>query len=119
MIRVVQRQRVAKSLSDLRSQRTHPNFAGYLHLLQQARELGRIVNLPPKFLPFFERFFRVKDHPIGTPYIKPFTQKASDLWLNENVAGSYAPSSFREGKPFSKVVLSASPEAYSLYADHT
>ena len=60
------------------------------------------------------------NHPLGTPYIKPFTeQKAStkNLWLNENVAGSYAPSSLRPGQPFRQVVK-IEGRKYSLFPDH-
>jgi len=77
--------------------------------------------LKPNFVEFFQEFFLVKDHPIGTPYIKPFTnQKASDknLWLNENVAGSYAPSSLRPDQPFGKVVHVDHDKTYALPPDH-
>ena len=54
------------------------------------------------------------------PYIKLFTeQKASskNLWLNENVAGSYAPSSLRPDQPFRQVV-NISGRKYSLPTNH-
>ena len=60
------------------------------------------------------------NHPLGAPYIKLFTeQKAStkNLWLNENVAGSYAPSSLRLGQPFRQVV-DIEGRKYSLPPDH-
>src|SRR6185436_4965691 len=66
------------------------------------------------------RFFFVVNHPLGAPYIKPFTeQKAStkNLWLNENVAGSYAPSSLRPEQPFRQVV-NIEGKKYSLPPDH-
>ena len=71
-------------------------------------------------LTFFQTFFLVGNHPLGAPYIKPFTeQKASNksLWLNENVAGSYAPSSLRPDQPFRQVV-SIQEKKYSLPPDH-
>jgi hypothetical protein len=120
MVYVVRKAVVARSLARLRGQKTHTLFAGYLHLHQRASELGRLEDLQPKFLQFFERFFLVGNHPLGTPYIKPFTeQKAStkNLWLNENVAGSYAPSSLRSGQPFLNVV-NIDGRKYSLYPDH-
>lgn len=76
--------------------------------------------MQPEFLPFFKQFFLVANHPLGTPYIKIFTeQKASErnLWLNENVAGSYAPSSLRSNQPFRQVV-NIENRTYSLPADH-
>lgn len=120
MIYVIQRRVVARSFARLREQKTHTLFPGYLHLQQQAGRLGRLHDLRPDFLTFFARFFQVRDHPLGTPYIKPFTeQKASskNLWLNENVAGSYAPSSLRPDKPFRQVVR-IEGRKYSLPEDH-
>ena len=115
MIHVIRQPIVALALKALRGERVHPLFAGYLHLQQVSGSAER----EPNFAEFFQRFFLVKDHPIGTPYIKPFTnQKASErnLWLNENVAGSYARSSLRPDQPFRKVV--DVNENYSLRRDH-
>lgn len=39
------------------------------------------------------------------------------MWLNENVAGSYAPSSLRPGQPFRKVV-EIKDKTYSLPKNH-
>jgi hypothetical protein len=104
----------------LREQKTHTLFAGYLYLQYRSTELGRLEDLRPDFLSFFKQFFQVANHPLGTPYIKIFTeQKASErnLWLNENVAGSYAPSSLRSDQPFRKVV-NIENKSYSLSIDH-
>lgn len=112
---------VARSLTRLRDQKTHALFAGYLSLQQRAAQLGKLEDLQPEFLLFYKRFFEVPNHPLGTPYIKIFTeQKASErnLWLNEHVAGSYAQSSLRSNQPFRKVVH-IEERRYSLPADHT
>lgn len=117
---VIQKHFVARSLSRLRAQKTHTLFAGYLYLQQRSSQLNRLEDLQPKFTLFFKHFFRVANHPLGTPYIKLFTeQKASskNLWLNENVAGSYAPSSLRPEQSFRQVVNIVGKE-YSLPADH-
>ncbi len=117
---LIRKQVVAQSLNRLREQKTHTLFAGYIYLQQRACQLGRLSDLQPEFLPFFKQFFSVGNHPLGAPYIKLFTeQKASskNLWLNENVAGSYAPSSLRLGQPFRKVVDIAE-KTYSLPSDH-
>jgi len=117
---IIQKQFVARAFSRLREQKTHTLFAGYLYLQQQAAQLNRLEDLQPEFTSFFKRFLRVNEHPLGTPYIKLFTeQKASakNLWLNENVAGSYAPSSLRPGQPFRQVV-NIIERKYSLPADH-
>ena len=120
MVYVVRKRIVARCLSRLREQKTHTLFAGYLYLQQRAAQLGRLTDLQPEFLPFFKQFFFVENHPLGAPYIKPFTeQKAStkNLWLNENVASSYAPSSLRPGQPFRHVVHIEGRQ-YSLPPDH-
>lgn len=120
MVYVIRKRIVAQSLSRLREQKTHTLFAGYLYLQQLASQLGRLENLQPDFLSFFQRFFFVDKHPLGAPYIKPFTEKPAstkNLWLNENVAGSYAPSSLRPGQPFRRVV-NIEGKKYSLPPDH-
>lgn len=117
---VIQKRFVTRALFRLREQKTHTLFAGYLYLQQRSSQLSRLEDLQPEFTPFFKRFFRVANHPLGTPYIKLFTeQKASakNLWLNENVAGSYAPSSLRPEQPFRQVV-NILDRKYSLPPDH-
>ena len=120
MTYVVRKRIVAESLTRLRQQRTHTLFAGYLYLQQLASQLGRLKDLQPDFRHFFQRFFEVRNHPLGAPYIKPFTEQkpsTQNLWLNENVAGSYAPSSLRPGQPFRQVVI-IEGKGYSLPPDH-
>jgi hypothetical protein len=117
---VIRKRVVAECLSRLRKQKTHTLFPGYLYLQRRASQLGRLEDLQPDFLLFFEQFFLVGNHPLGAPYIKPFTeQRAStrNLWLNKNVAGSYAPSSLRPEQPFRQVV-NIQERKYSLPPDH-
>lgn len=111
---------VARALARLREQKTHTLFAGYLHLQQRAADLRRLQDLRPEFLQFYKQFFEVANHPLGKPYIKIFTEQhasARNLWLNENVAGSYTPSSLRPNHPFRKIVHIEGCE-YSLAEDH-
>ena len=119
-MKLIRRSVVARSLTRLREQKTHTLFAGYLYLQKLSSELNTLEDLQPDFLSYFKKFFLVANHPLGTPYIKLFTeQKPSNknLWLNENVAGSYAPSSLRAGQPFRKVV-NIQAKKYSLPEDH-
>lgn len=120
MPKVIRKEIVACSLARLRLQKTHTLFAGYLYLQFRAAQLGRLNDLEPEFLPFFKQFFQVANHPLGTPYIKIFTEHQANeknLWLNENIAGSYAPSSLRPEQPFRKVV-NIDKKNYSLPNDH-
>lgn len=58
----------------------------------------------PKFKSFFDEFLMVPDG--GSPYLVPFRETGSldsSPWFNGNVAGSYAPSSLRDGGTFLKV----------------
>lgn len=117
---VIRKGVVSEALFRLREQKIHTLFAGYLALQRRSAELRRLTDLQPDFRNFFDEFFLVKDHPLGKPYIKPFTEQTAsnqNLWLNDNVAGSYAPSSLRAGQPFRKVVT-IEKKAYSLPDDH-
>jgi predicted ATPase len=121
MIYVAPKSLVARAIRRLRGRQIHPLFAGYLHLQERAAHLGRPEDLQPDFSGFYKRYFYVPDHPIGTPYIKPFTDKPANvrnLWLNKNVAGSYAPSSLREDQPFRRVVQIDADGRYSLRPNH-
>lgn len=121
MTLVIKKELVAQSLKLVRSQKTHSLFSGYLHLQKRTKELGRLEDLSPDFLSFFKEYFKIIDHPLGSPYIRIFTEKApseKNLWINENIAGSYAPSSLRAGKPFRSVV-NIDDKVYSLPYDHT
>jgi hypothetical protein len=120
MIFVIKKDLIALSIEKLRAKKTHSLFAGYLHLQQRFAQLNRLDDLRPDFLQFYKNFFFIANHPLGTPYIKLFTeQKPSqkNFWLNNNVAGSYAPSSLRANQPFRKVVDIAEKK-YSLPLDH-
>jgi hypothetical protein len=111
---------VAGALYRLRSKPTHTLFPGYLHLKQRSIELDTLKNLKPDFKAFYRKFFQVANHPLGSPYIKIFTEKkpsSQNLWLNENVAGSYAPSSLRPNQSFRQVVIIQNKE-YSMPEDH-
>lgn len=113
---------LSRAFVRLSSHETHRLFPGYLCVQFAAAQTQRLDGLRPEFLRFFQHFFSVPDHPLGTPYLIPFTkQRASpkNLWLNENVAGTYAPSSLRAGQPFTKVVeVDRATKTYSLPDDH-
>ena len=109
---------VAECLRRLRQRRTHEHFPGYLCLTRLAARSGGRLQLRPDFASFFDEFFRVSGRPEGKPYLKPFIRTAAtseNLWMNQNVAGSYAPSSIRN--TFKKVVQ-VEGQGYSLRDDH-
>jgi hypothetical protein len=115
---LIKKEVVASCLKNLRQRRTHEHFAGYLCLQQRAAAAGRTDNLQPNFAAFFDEFFRVEGQPDTTPYVKPFINQAptrENLWLNRNVAGSYAPSSLRNTL---KKVVEIVDGKYSLRNNH-
>lgn len=83
----------------------HPHFVGYLCLKRLATEIGSEEDLSPDFKSFHETFLKISGHPTGFPYLRIFVDKPpseNNLFLNKNVAGSYAPSSIRDN--FRKIV---------------
>jgi hypothetical protein len=107
-LRVLRPSIVKQCLAELRSNRIHPNFAGYLCLKRTSARGGVTTELQPKFRDFFDSFLRLPGGPLRKPYILPFSESKSPstakLWFNPNVAGSYAPGSLREGQAFRLVV---------------
>lgn len=98
---------VAGCFKRLRNQKIHPHFAGYLCLQRCAAQVQRLDGLQPDFVEFHRAFLEVAGSPANSPYIKPFVNTPptqDNLWLNKNVAGSYAPSSLRGNQPFTKVI---------------
>lgn len=97
---------VREAIRKLIKSPVHRMFPGYLSLKQQSGIHNRNEDLPFPYTEFFDQYFRV---PGGDkPYLVPFTpsDKPPDetLWVNKNVAGTYAPSSLRSDSPFTKVV---------------
>ena len=83
----------------------HRLFPGYLCLQQQAGLEGRTTGLSFPYNDFFDLYFQVIEG--DKPYLVPFTQaenpSETSLWFNENVAGTYAPSSLRSSSPLMQV----------------
>jgi len=83
----------------------HRLFPGYLCLQQQSNLDGKTTGLSFPYNDFFDTYLRVLDG--DKPYLVPFTQAENPadatLWFNENVAGTYAPSSIRSRSPLIQV----------------
>lgn len=99
---------VAECLVQLRDQRVHNNFAGYLCIKRTSARDQSIVDLRVNFKEFFDTYLEMPGAPSSQkPYLQPFVPSEpnpDNAWFNRNVAGSYAPSSIRSGQPFSQVV---------------
>lgn len=95
---VVHPQRARDALALLREARIHPNFIAYLCLKRAAAAYVRDRDLPLDAREFHRTFLSVPDADPEYPYIRPFSDVApspANAWLNPNVAGSFARSSFR------------------------
>jgi len=109
-----------KSVENLRKRKLHPNLAGYLCIKRDLRTSSNGKSVKPKFKGFFDEFLAVPGGP--GPYLVPFKETASlesSPWFNSNVAGSYAPSSLRDGGAFLKVCsVDRNTSQFSLRENH-
>ena len=96
--------KVKASLEALVNLGAHRALAGYLCVLNAASIENRTTELRPNFRDFFDRFFRIGDPPSKKPYAVPFARGAKSILFNENVAGSYAPSSLRPVNPLHSLI---------------
>ena len=101
----------------------HRHFAGYLGIKRTCEVDGTRDSVFFDYDGLFNAFFKVRDD--DAPYLLPFDtseiNERSDFWFNENVAGSYSPSSIRDDKPFAQVVNSGgnySDRWWTLVDDH-
>jgi hypothetical protein len=95
---------VRESFWDLVDRRIHRLFPGYLCLRREAGRENRLDDLDFDYNEFFDKFFEIRTG--KKPYLVPFTVEDSEeteLWFNENVAGTYAPSSLRTTTPLLKI----------------
>lgn len=122
MIHLVKQESASQAFLRLRSQKIHPHFGGYLHLVSQSWAQNELSNITVDFKGFYDNYFEVAEHPLGYPYIRPFintTPNSDNLWMNKNVAGSYAISSIRGTKPLARVVeVDQARKTYSLPDNH-
>ena len=118
---VLQTSRVQEAIRALMRRRTHPFFMAYLHLRQVAArsETGNLSGLQPVWTEVSD-ILRVPDAPSDRPHLRPFwataNSSANTYWLNQNLAGSYAPSSLRAASL--AVVGVHADKSFSLPEDH-
>ena len=106
---------IRRAIGLLAARRSHEHLPGYFALLRH-----RLSSTPigaRAIATFYDDYLRIRDAPPDRPYLRPFLSRRRDLPLferrafqihdilmNRNVQGSYAPSSIRAGKPFSKII---------------
>lgn len=94
---VIPTARAAESIQVLLDQEIHQWFIAYLHLKRQSHLQGLRAGIRPDWTELSQILY-VPGGPPGKPHLRPFwkgARKANQEWLNENLAGSYAPSSIR------------------------
>lgn len=109
--------KVQESLTVLRQLGAHQTLPGYLCVQRTAAREQRLDHLHPQFRSFFDEFLAPTGAPPKRPYLNPFVAADGSMWLNSNVAGSYAPSSLREVSPLRRV-LTMADNAYHLLPQH-
>lgn len=117
-IYVVPIPRVRECIDTLLSRDTHPFFIAYLYLRQLAAREGSLRGLKPSWSEL-GKYLEVPGGPPGKPYLRPFwhrERKTGQEWLNENLAGSFAPSSIRDVPAL--VVETDAERRYNLRPDH-
>ena len=113
---------VRRSIDSLLKNKNHEHVPGYLALLRSQRkragspsQLSDIVDVHDRYL----KVLGVEGHP---PYLRPFVSRGRNVWFNDNVSGSYAPSNVKaDPGPFFRVIDVAGNglnTTYSLPADH-
>ena len=113
--------KVKASLDALGGLDAHRALAGYLCVLNAASIESRTADLRPDFRSFFDRFFRIGSPPSKKPYAVPFARGAKSILFNENVAGSYAPSSLRPVNPLRSlmdITGGGSQASFTLRSNH-
>lgn len=113
-----------KAFRALHELHIHRSFPGYLCLREVACRAETSSGLRPEFKQFFQRYLQVGNASDTHPYVLPFNEngaQANSVWLNQNVAGSYAPSSIRSESPMRRVAdifSRADGGTYSLKEEH-
>jgi hypothetical protein len=89
---------VKAGIETLQNRRIHEQFPAYLHLRQRGLAAGSLSGIEPVWHDVSE-LLKVPGGPPAKPHYRPFASRnlkdPSRYWLNENLAGSYAPSSLR------------------------
>lgn len=99
---LVKVERVKESIDALLSHEAHQWYPGYMSLRRQARLQSDdngldYAEIEPNWRDLGQ-FLSVPGGPTGRPFLRPFwsgTRERNQEWLNQNLAGSYAPSSWR------------------------
>ncbi|HEY1570913.1 MAG TPA: hypothetical protein VGG05_06190, partial [Pseudonocardiaceae bacterium] len=94
---------VKAGIETLQDQRIHEQFPAYLHIRQRGLAVGSLNDIEPVWREV-GALLRMPGGPPTKPHYRPFSSRnrrdPSGYWFNENLAGSYAPSSLRATSRF-------------------
>lgn len=108
------------SIGELTHKRVHPFFIAYLHLRSRAKSEGDESDIQPRWSDL-GNYLWMPGGPPKKPFYRPLFDppgNRSRYWLNENLAGSYSPSSLRDGQPPMRVVSRGANGGFSLRLNH-
>jgi hypothetical protein len=110
---------VRAAITELRKHEVADYFPAYLHLHALATQQGVQVGIQPGWRDFAQTFLAVSGDESGRPYFRPFREgdNLSAYWMNQNVAGSWAPSSLRRTNKVHNV-LTIEDGKFNLRDDH-
>lgn len=87
------------AIDALTTQRIHPFFLAYLHLHSLTPDEDSPTPVAPSWKSFGRRYLSMPGGPVNKPYYRPFFNEVSKpgrYWMNQNLAGSWAPGSLRD-----------------------
>lgn len=119
---VITQKAVHRALKALETVSIHEHFAGYLAILRGFS--SGVVPVQSKAIwDFHRRYLQANSKNGETAFVSPFASRGSSVLhvINPNVAGSYGPSSMREGKPLAGVLDvqgTGTKATYSLKPKH-
>ena len=109
---------VRSAIAKLKAQRIHEIFPAYLYLRRSSKIEGSLTGLEPDWKKMAQKL-SVPGGPANKDYYRPFASRQgknqNKYWLNNNLAGSYAPSSLRRMGSF---LLDSTGQEYELDPDH-
>lgn len=96
---------VRRGIQILANRRSHEHLPGYLALLRRRVDSKYAFMGMRDIEEFHTDYLGFPDAPSDRPYLRPFLSRGKGArLLNRNLQGSYAPSSIRPDKPFSRIV---------------
>lgn len=96
---------VRRSIDSLLKNKNHEHVPGYLALLRSQKVRKGTPSQISDIVEVYDRYLEIPDVEGDKPYLRPFVSRGRNIWFNDNVSGSYAPSNVKaEPGPFFRVI---------------